>query len=230
MSKRSIILIVGLLIAVIALATALDLLAPNLGRGLAWLTRLLGSPPNAGAAGPRRGGFDLLLARDLLPRAVRSLAGIAALAGYGLILRYLAPGRLGTLTRALIGTSSDLVRHALNGLALLLLSGAVILLAAISFAVAPLAPLLGLGLAVTMFTGAVAFAMAAGQRLRAGAGADEHSPTADLLAGLLVFCLIGLVPYAGVLALGVIGMIGLGAVAATRFGEADHAALGKLEY
>ena len=38
----------------------------------------------------------------------------------GLLLRYLAPSRLGTLVRALMRSPAQLVRHGLSGLALLL--------------------------------------------------------------------------------------------------------------
>jgi hypothetical protein len=105
-----------------------------------------------------------------------------------------------------------------------------ILLAAISFVAALLAPLLGVALGATMWTGTVAFAMAIGQQVRSRFGEHEHSPIADLLIGLSIFFLLGLTPYLGVPALLVAGLVGLGAAAATRFGEVDRLAIEPIEY
>jgi hypothetical protein len=230
MSKQSILIVAALLIAVVALATALDLFAPGIGDGFSGLRNQFSQPPEGAGAGPRRELFALSFSRAQLPRAVRSLAGIATLAGYGLLLRYLVPNRLGILARALAGTPAQLARHGLNGLALLLLIVGLILLAAISFVAALLAPLLGVALGATMWTGTVAFAMAIGQRVRSRLGGHEHSPIADLLIGLSIFFLLGLTPYLGVPALLVAGLVGLGAAAATRFGEVDRLAIEPIEY
>jgi hypothetical protein len=230
MSKRSILIVAVLLVAVVVLATALDLLAPNIGEGFSGLRSQFGRPSEGAEAAPRRGLLGTPFVRVQLPRAVRSLAGIATLAGYGLLLRYLVPKRLGTLVRALAATPERLARHGLNGFALLLMIVGLTLLATISFIGVFLAPLLGVALGATMLTGIVAFAMATGQRLRERLGELDHSPLADLLTGLPIFFLLGLIPYLGAFALSATGLVGLGAVAATRFGETDRLAIEPIDY
>ena len=228
MSNRTIIIIVALLAAVVALALAIDLFAPGLKLGLGGLIDpFFSRRPDESGPRDQLGPF---LTQVPLPRAVRTLASIAALAGYGLLLRYLVPARLATLVRALSVTPAGLARHGLNGLALLILLAALILLAVITMVASLLAPLLGISSGATILTGLVALAMSIGQRVRARAGALEHNPSADLLTGLPLFFLISLIPYLGVLVLIAAGLIGLGAVAATRFGTTEQFTIEPLEY
>lgn len=223
MSKRSALLIIGLLAAIAVVATVIDLL--GLGGNLPGLRSSFAPRPDQ-----QRELFGPPFTRGEIPRAVRSLASIAALAGYGVLLRYLAPGRLATIARALSRAPAGLARHGLNGLALLILIAALILLATISVITAPLAPLLGAGLGIAGLTGLTACALILGRRLRAWAAAPEDNPIADLLAGLALLFLITQIPYVGPLALLVAALIGLGAIAATRFGEAEQWLAEPLEY
>jgi hypothetical protein len=221
-------LIVILLAAVIALATALDLFAP-VGPHARFLTIFdlpVGGPPGQ----PEQQEIGRGMLRAKLPRGVRAVAGVAALAGYGLLLRHLAAGRLATLARALNGAPALLARHAVNGAATLVLILSLALLAAISTIAGPLAPLLGFGLTLAALTGLVALALPVGQRLRGWAGALEPETLADQLTGLLAITLVALFPYVGTIALAMAGLIGLGAAATTRVGASEFWAAEPLEY
>jgi hypothetical protein len=230
MSKRSLSLIIVLLAAVIALAATLDALAPVGGGGFLTVFDL----PFGRAPGPDISGGVL---RAKLPRGVRAVAGVAALAGYGLLLRHLAAARLATLARALTGAPARLARHAVGGAAALVLIVSLILLAAISTIAGPLVPLLGLGLTLAALTGVVALALPLGQRMRAWAGgipadggALDQELLADMLTGLLAITLAALFPYVGTIALALAGLIGLGATTITRFGAAERWTVEPFEY
>src|SRR5512145_266502 len=216
MSKRSITIIITLLVAIIALATALDLVGMRREFPRFWMDL----PPHTNAVSARihEDVMPLFQARMALPRTVRALATLGALAGLGLLLGYLLPRRFTTLTRALGARPGLLARYALQGLAVLILMLALIVLAAISLIVALLVPVFGIGLGFTLLIGMVALARAGGQHIRTRLGALDPSPTADLLTGLMVLVLLSLFPYAGPLVLIGAGLMGLGAVVATRFG------------
>ena len=233
MSQRSLALIIALLAAVIALAAALDTFAPvGTGRFLTVFDLPFARSAER-ATGPEIGGG---LVRARLPRGVRAIAGVAALAGYGLLMRYLAARRLATLARALEGTPAGVVRHAVSGAAALILVASLILLAAISTIAGPLVPLLGIGLALAALTGLVALALPIGRRLRGWAGGAvdragfEAEALADLLTGLLAITLVALFPYIGTIALAFAALAGLGAAATTRLGTAERWTAEPFEY
>src|SRR5262245_22878443 len=216
MKRQTLLLIAGLLVAIALTATAIDLFLPgrsfdDAGLGLGFLRR----PRMERPEGPGGPGHWF----SALPRASRSLAGIAALAGYGLVLSYLAPRRFKLLVNLLSGTPRELARYTVIGLAATVLLATLIFLAAMSLIAIPLVPLFSFGIAIGGMTGLVALAAAAGRRLRAWLGDNDQHTLMDLLIGLAVAMLLELVPLVGTLVLIVLGATGLGALLAAHLAE-----------
>jgi hypothetical protein len=227
MSRRSIALIVALLVAVLVLATVLDVLAPI---GASRFLTVFDLPFARAPGGAGQADFGPSLLRARLPRGVRAVAGVAALSGYGLLLRYLAAERLATLARATTGAPARLARLAVSGAAALALGASLTLLAAVSTIAGPLVPLLGIGLTLAALTGLVALALPVGQHIRGWVGAIEPAMLGDLLTGLLAITLIALFPVVGTVALALAMLVGLGAAAATRLGAAERWSVDPFEY
>ncbi|MBC8163085.1 MAG: hypothetical protein H7Z42_17910 [Roseiflexaceae bacterium] len=213
MSRRSLLLILGLLAALVLLTAAFD----ALGIGGQFVPNRGGQPPVAGAGDE----FPPAFLRDL-PRVVGALAAVAALAGYGLLIGALAARRLGTTVRTIIGGPQQLVRLGLSGLLLAVLVVGTLLLGILAGIVGLATPAFAFVFAMLLTAGHTAVAIAAGRWLRAHAGAIEHEPIADLLTGTTALTIVSQLPYVGSVALGAAVCVGLGALAATGLGAADR--------
>ncbi len=82
----------------------------------------------------------------------------------------------------------------------------------------PLSLLLLLALLLTGALGLIGLALALGQALSRWAGLGQASPGLDLAFGTLVVYTLSRIPLAGPVGLGLLGLLALGTVIATRFG------------
>lgn len=213
MSRRSLLLIIGLLATLLLLAVSLDALGVG---GLPVLMRDdLPPATNSDVS------FPPVFLRDL-PRVVSALSAVAALTAYGLLLSAVAPQRLGTAVRALIGGPGQIVRLGLSGLLVAVVVVSTLLLGIASGIAGPVTPAFGFAFTIALSAGCTAAAMAAGRWLRSYVGAIEHEPTADLITGTTLFTIISLIPYIGIVAFGLLLCIGLGGLATTGLGAARH--------
>lgn len=220
MGQRTILLMIGLLIAIVAAATTVDLFAPassvaNPGFLFGPLRRPFDRPATAERPVPPWEQFNL-------PRTARSLAAVATFVGYGLLLWYLVPQRTSTLVRVLLRPFGDLVRYGIVGLALLVLLVILTLLAAISLTAIALVPLFSIVTGIALLTGLVLLSIAIGQRLRILMGDSGAHVLADLVVGLLAVMLFAVLPVVGTIVTVGCGAIGLGAMVMTHFGLRDQ--------
>ena len=159
--------------------------------------------------------------RDGLVGFAGRVAGGLLLLTTGAILLYLLPGRLGRIAAAVRPGPATLGRLALTGLAGYLLLGVLGVLAVLSSFGTPTWLILGLAAYAASLLGLVAISLPLGRWLLRRAGAADQPPLADLLAGLLGVCILGLLPLVGLLILLGLAALSLGAVLHTRGGSAD---------
>lgn len=170
-------------------------------RGLAFLPFGPFGPSHAGLS-----GFAELVATLLLLLAA------------GVLLVYIVPRRMGNIAAAMRGRAPNLARLGLIGLAayiMISVLGVLIIVSALGpFAWLLIVPLVYFATLVALVAISLPFGRWLGRRL----GLAEQPPLVDLLAGLLLIFIIGLVPFVGVLALAALALVGLGATVQTRAG------------
>ncbi len=150
-----------------------------------------------------------------------SLSSFAALLSASTALAFLGPGLLARLRAPLLRGPGSLARATAVGVLGYLFCGAWALLLAGHFVGLPLALLLLAGLLLLTLVGLVAVSLSLGVAIGRAAGWRPHSPVYDLLAGLLVFFPLSVVPYVGWVTTGLAAALGFGALLTTRFGTGE---------
>jgi len=143
--------------------------------------------------------------------------------GAGLVLLALAalvvfPARARTAVERLEGGYGTAIAVVAGLVAVLLAVGAVILLR-FTLLFLTLVPLVLLAVLVAALFGVACISLAIGRLLRRGLRLPAVHPLVAALAGALVVFDLAVIPYAGVFALAIVAMAGLGVAVVTRFGS-----------
>ena len=131
------------------------------------------------------------------------------------ILVALFPNQLGKVSAAVEG---NLFKTFLYGLLVIILFVPVIILLAISIAGIVLIPVWAILVMVAGLFGYIGAAHFIGQKILKAAKLNVKTMMVEALVGIIILALIGLVPFAGCIIKAILGCMGLGAVALTRFG------------
>lgn len=213
LDRRSLSVIVTLLLVVVAIALAYDLVIIPRFNTLISSSLQFGQTSGANQRwGPAQGPFG---ARGLSV-LVRALAGITATVGVGSAALFFVPHQLTATVAAL-----DQYRGRTLIIGIATVVGGVLLaaLAVVSVAAAVFAPLIVLTLLVTSAWGLLAVALHIGRWLRSRLHGEPNLST-DLVIGVLVLALVALLPFVGRIALVVAACWGVGAVVRTHAGYA----------
>jgi hypothetical protein len=230
MTRRSFILLAGLVIVAVAIVIVSSLVAGQLdasaqpGRALGPLDPLLGRF-GRGAIG-RFGPFGRHLA------GWRGLA--SALGAYcflylaGLLTLLALPQRLRVVRDAFGASGRNWLRLFVIGLLALLLMVLLAALGLFTFALFPLPLVLITALVLAAWAGVVGLALGLGGGLRRAAGVAAASPMLDFALGLLWVFALGRIPFAGWVIVSLIAALALGAVVMTRLGSGGVWSLAEL--
>jgi len=221
MSRRTWLVLGGLIVAAVAVVVVSTLVAGQLENGpqqvriVAPFNIILAGPFSRGLFG-RFGPFGRHLA------GWRGLA--SALGAYcflylaGLLTLLAMPARLRAVRDGFGSSPRGWLRlFGIGALAVLL----VVLLAAlglITFALFPLPLVLLTALVLADWAGVVGLGLALGGGVRRAAGLASASPMFDFALGMLLIFALGRIPLAGWIIVTLIGALALGAVIVTRFG------------
>ncbi|MEE8637625.1 MAG: hypothetical protein V3T21_01110 [Candidatus Margulisiibacteriota bacterium] len=132
-----------------------------------------------------------------------------------IILVALFPSQLEKVSSAVEG---NLLKTFLYGLLVIILFVPVIILLAISIAGIVLIPVWAILVTVAGLFGYIAAAHFIGQKILKAAKLTVKTMMVETLVGIIILALIGLVPFAGCIIKAILGCMGLGGVALTRFG------------
>lgn len=148
------------------------------------------------------------------------LASLLLLLGVATLILYLMPRRVGRIAQALDGGGVGLARLFLVGLAGYIVFAALSVLGAITLFGAPVGLLLLVVAYAIVPLGLAAISLPLGRAAARRFGVGEAKPLVDLLAGLLIIFILSLIPLLGILLMGVLAVLGFGAVVLTRAGSA----------
>ncbi len=179
-----------------------------------------GEFPRTGSDGGRRviGFWPFGGPRTAATGFVGQVAGMLLLLGGGMLTLYAMPRRMGRIATTLQG-GANLVQLALVGLAGYIVLAVLGVLAATSLLGGITAILLILLVYFSALVGLVALGLRLGRWLNMRFGIADQPPLFNLMAGLLLLFIIGLVPFAGAVALALLVIAGFGAIVLTRAGS-----------
>jgi len=157
--------------------------------------------------------------RFKIPAAVSLIGGMASLYVFSVILVYLIPQRMMSLSSALANRPAALLRVAGTGLLSLLLLGALTGGASLWIGTFPLAIFVVLAVILASTIGGLAMAFRFGRGLLRRAGWPNRSPFLELLVGTLILFPLMYLPYVGGILMILFICLGLGLNIITRFGS-----------